>query len=288
MIEEQEQGFILSWSGRILKLDQRTHVMGVVNVTPDSFSDGGLFLQKEKAIQCGIEMAEEGADIIDIGGESTRPYSEKVSLEDELQRVLPVIEGLSSKIDVPISIDTYKAEVARQALQAGASIINDISALRFDNEMASVAAEAGVPVILMHMQGTPDRMQDKPVYKDLVPEVISFLEEVMDHAVNSGIKKEMVILDPGIGFGKTFDNNLEIIKNLSRLKVLKRPILLGSSRKAFIGHILDKEAHQRDAGTMATISAGILNGADIVRVHNVKKTMDTVRVIDAIKRGRVE
>lgn len=261
--------------------------MGVVNVTPDSFSDGGLFLRKEEAIECGLAMAEDGADIIDIGGESTRPYSDTVSLEEELERVLPVIEGLSRKIDLPISIDTYKAEVARQAIQAGASIINDISALRFDEGMASVAAEAGVPVILMHMKGTPAGMQDKPVYDDLMGEIIGFLEEAVCDAVKSGIKEDMIVVDPGIGFGKTFDNNLEIIKSIQRLSVLKRPILLGSSRKAFIGEILNKEAFERDQGTMATISAGILNGANIVRVHNVKKAMDTVKVIDAIKRGKV-
>jgi dihydropteroate synthase len=279
--------FTLRWAGRTLKLGERTHVMGVVNVTPDSFSDGGLFLRKEKAIECGLAMAEEGVDIIDIGGESTRPYSEKVSVDQELERVIPVVKGLSSRVDVLISIDTYKAEVAREALQAGASIINDISALRFDKEMASVAAEAGVPVVLMHMKGTPDQMQDNPAYKDLMQEIINFLAERIDHAVNSGINRQLIIIDPGIGFGKTFDHNLEIIKHLTELEILKRPILLGSSRKAFIGEILQKDVTRRDAGTMATVAAGILNGADIVRVHNVKETMDTVKVIDAIKRGKV-
>lgn len=257
--------------------------MGILNVTPDSFSDGGLYFNSERAIERGLALARDGADIIDIGGESTRPYSEKVSLKEELARVIPVIEGLKEKLLIPISIDTCKAEVARQALNAGASMINDISALRFDPEMASVAAEAGVPVVLMHMQGTPGNMQDNPSYDDLIPEILDFLRGAIDRAIKSGIKKDLIIVDPGIGFGKSFDHNLEIIKGLNRFASLGRPILLGTSRKAFIGNILGKEPDKRAAGTMATVSAGILNGAHIVRVHDVKMAVETVKVIDAIR-----
>ena len=257
--------------------------MGILNVTPDSFSDGGLYFNSERAIERGLALARDGADIIDIGGESTRPYSENVSLKEELARVIPVIEGLKEKLLIPISIDTCKAEVARQALNAGASMINDISALRFDPEMASVAAEAGIPVVLMHMQGTPGNMQDNPSYDDLIPEILDFLRGAIDRAIKSGIKKDLIIVDPGIGFGKSFDHNLEIIKGLNRFASLGRPILLGTSRKAFIGNILGKEPDKRDAGTMATVSAGILNGAHIVRVHDVKMAVETVKVIDAIR-----
>jgi dihydropteroate synthase len=262
--------------------------MGVLNVTPDSFSDGGIYLQRDKAIEHGLSMARDGADIIDVGGESTRPYSEKISSDEELDRVIPVIQALRKDLRIPISIDTCKADVARQALKVGASIINDISALRFDPEMIWVAAEAGVPVILMHMQGTPRDMQANPTYENLIPEILDFLKSAMDRGVAGGIRKDMIIVDPGIGFGKTFDHNLQIIRELSQFKALERPILLGPSNKAFIGHILDKEPHDRDTGSMAVVAAGVLNGAHIVRVHNVKKTMETVKMIDAIQRGSVE
>lgn len=284
----KDQAFALHWSGYSLDLSQRTHIMGVLNVTPDSFSDGGLYFQRDKAIEHGLRLARNGADIIDVGGESTRPYSERVSLQEELDRVIPVVQGLSRELQTPLSIDTCKAEVARQALKAGAAIINDISALRFDPEIVTVAAKAGVPVILMHMKGTPGDMQRNPTYQDLIPEILDFLKQAIDRAVAGGIKKRMIIVDPGIGFGKTFDHNLQIIRELSQLRVLERPILFGPSNKAFIGHILKKEPHERDTGTMATIAAGVLHGAHIVRVHNVKETLETVKMIDAIKRGSVE
>ncbi len=260
--------------------------MGVLNVTPDSFSDGGQFLAREEAIRQGLSMAREGADIIDVGGESTRPYAEKISTQEEIDRVIPVIEALHRDLTIPISIDTFKAHVAREALGAGASILNDITALRFDPDMMSTAAEAGVPVILMHMKGTPADMQKNPKYTNLIPEIIEFLEDAKDRAVRGGIKERMIVLDPGIGFGKNFDHNLEIIRDLAQFRKLGQPILLGSSRKAFLGHILDREPRERDTGTMATIAAGVMNGASIVRVHNVKMALDTVRVIDAIRRGR--
>ncbi|MBU2498201.1 MAG: dihydropteroate synthase [Proteobacteria bacterium] len=260
--------------------------MGIVNVTPDSFSDGGQFFERERAIDHGLAMAQEGADIIDVGGESTRPYSDGVSKEEEMDRVIPVIEALRKEVAVPISIDTIKAEVAREALRAGASMINDISALRFDPEMVKVAAAAKVPVVLMHMKGTPSDMQKDPTYERLIPEILAFLEEAVRCGLAGGIQEEMIIVDPGIGFGKTFDQNLEVIRDLHRFHSLGRPILLGTSRKAFLGHILNKQTHERDAGTMATVAAGVLNGAHIVRVHNVKKAIETVKVIDAVKRGR--
>jgi dihydropteroate synthase len=282
-----EQSFSVEWSEFSLNLGARTHVMGILNVTPDSFSDGGRFFRREQAIEQGLAMARDGADIIDVGGESTRPYSERITKEEELDRVIPVVEGIRKELRIPISVDTLKAEVAREALRAGASMVNDISALRFDPGMTALVAEANIPVVLMHMKGTPDSMQDKPVYRNLIQEIIDFLEAAVDRAVQGGIRREMVIVDPGIGFGKTFDHNLEIIRELSRFRCLGRPVLLGSSRKAFIGHILDRPAHERDPGTMATVAAAVMNGAHMVRVHDVKRAVETVRVIDAIKRGKV-
>ena len=281
-----KQTFSLNWPGHSLDLGKRTHVMGVLNVTPDSFSDGGLYFQKEKAIEHGLLLAQDGADIIDVGGESTRPFSKEVPLQEELDRVVPVVEALSKEVQVPISIDTCKAEVARRALKAGASIINDISALRFDPDIVSVAAEAGVPVILMHMQGTPGDMQKNPSYQNLIPEILDFLKRAVDRAVSGGIKNDLIIVDPGIGFGKTVEHNLEVIRELGQFRVLGRPVLLGTSNKTFIGQLLNKEPHDRDTGTMATIAAGVLNGANIVRVHNVKKAVETVKIIDAIKTGK--
>ena len=257
--------------------------MGILNVTPDSFSDGGHYFKRDRALEHGLAMAADGADIIDVGGESTRPYAERISLSEELDRVIPVVEGLHKALKIPISIDTLKADVAEEALKAGASILNDISALRHDSRMVSVAAKAGVPVILMHMKGTPSDMQDNPVYNHLIPEIKDFLICAMNRAVEGGVEKSRIILDPGIGFGKTFDHNLEIIRDLHKLHSLGRPILLGTSRKAFLGKLLDKKALERDIGTMATIAAGVLNGAGIVRVHNVKMALETIKVIDAIR-----
>jgi dihydropteroate synthase len=279
-------GFTLRWSDHILNLDHRTHIMGILNVTPDSFSDGGRFFEADKAIEHGLEMARDGADIIDVGGESTRPYSRRISAGEEIDRVIPVIKGLCKELSIPISIDTYKAEVAREALASGASVVNDISALRFDPQMGPITAQAGVPLILMHIKGTPEVMQDNPTYEDLISEILDFLKDAMERARAAGIREDLIMVDPGIGFGKTFDHNLVIIKELFRFEALHRPIVLGTSNKAFIGRVLNKEAHERDTGTMATIAAGVMNGAQIVRVHNVKKAVETVRMIDAVKRGR--
>jgi len=278
----------LRWKGRTLHLGRRTHVMGVLNVTPDSFSDGGRYFETDRAVAHGIEMDRAGADVIDVGGESTRPFSQPISASEEIDRVVPVIETLSREVTAAVSIDTCKAQVAQEALRAGASMINDISALRFDPDMAGTAARAGVPVVLMHMKGTPGDMQKNPVYEDLIAEILGFLREALDQCEAAGIRKDLTLVDPGIGFGKTFDHNLQIIRDLSQFQSLGRPILLGPSNKAFIGHILNRAPHERDTGTMAAVAAGVMNGAHMVRVHHVGKAVETVRIVDAIKRGQVE
>jgi dihydropteroate synthase len=260
--------------------------MGIINVTPDSFSDGGQFFDSEAAISHGKEMVSQGADILDIGGESTRPGSSAVTADDELSRVIPVIEGLVAEVDVPISIDTCKSEVAKAAISAGASIINDISAMRFDPKIADVAANKKVPIILMHMKGTPKDMQENPVYKDVIGDIKDFLNERVKFAISKGIPHENIIIDPGIGFGKTLMHNYDIIKRLGELKELNLPILMGTSRKSFIGKTLNLEADERLEGSLATVTMSIINGADIVRVHDVKETVRCVKMTDAIyKRG---
>ncbi len=257
--------------------------MGVLNITPDSFFDGGLHFRSDEAIEHGLSMAREGADIIDVGGESTRPFSDPLPLDEELKRVIPVIKALSQEIDIPISIDTYKSEVARRGIEAGATIVNDVSALRFDPAMASLVAEAGVPIVLMHMKGTPQDMQVNPTYEDLLEEILEFLGGAVEQAHASGIKREHIIVDPGIGFGKSLDDNLKIIRELHVFSSLGQPVLVGTSNKSFIGHVLGLPVESRETGTMATIAAAAMNGADIVRAHNVKAARETVRMIDAIQ-----
>lgn len=277
----------LDWRGFSLDFSKRTFIMGILNVTPDSFSDGGRFFDRAAAVRRAEQMAEEGADIIDIGGQSTRPGSEPVPLEEELRRTMPVIEALAGRVGVPISIDTFRAEVARRALEAGASMVNDISGLRSDPEMPSAIAAQNVPVVVMHMKGTPRDMQENPTYEALIPEIMDFLRESVRIAEESGIDK--VVIDPGIGFGKTFDHNLEIINNLSEFTLLERPLLIGPSRKAFLGGILGgAPPTERLEGTAAAVTACILNGANIVRVHDVKEMVKVARVADAIKRERVK
>lgn len=268
--------------GQELDCSSRTLVMGVLNVTPDSFSDGGRFYDPVKAIQHGLKLARDGADIIDVGGESTRPGSEAISAHEEMRRVIPVIEALAHEVKVPISIDTYKSQVAARALEAGAAMVNDISAMRFDACMAEVVARHGVPVVLMHMLGTPKDMQLDPKYEDVVGEILDFLKARMDWAVSHGVSQEQIILDPGIGFGKTLEHNLSLIKHLSRFRSLGRPILLGTSRKSFIGKILGADVDNREEGTAATVALGIYNGANIVRVHDVARMLPVVRVTDAL------
>ena len=257
-------------------------IMGVLNVTPDSFSDGGRFAARDAAIEQGIVLAREGAAIVDIGGESTRPGSDTVSSDDELRRVLPVIEALREVVPAVLSIDTSKAEVARRALAAGARIINDVTALRGDPAMAEVAAQAGCPICLMHMQGAPKSMQEHPLYDDVVGEVLAFLEERLTFAVSQGIAEEQVMLDPGIGFGKTVEHNLFLIKHLDRFAALGRPVVLGASRKRFLGAILGAEPSQRVVGTAATTAIAALAGVAVFRVHDVKPNFEALRVALAV------
>ncbi len=268
---------------------QKTSIMGILNVTQDSFSDGGLYFDKSAAINRAIEMVEEGADIIDIGGESTRPGAEQVHEEEELRRTIPVIEALAKEISVPISIDTYKSSVANRALEAGASMVNDISGLRFDPKMPEVIAYHKVPVVIMHIKGTPKDMQQNPVYEALIPEIMEYLAEGIQIAAKSGITEDNIIIDPGIGFGKTFEHNLDIIHNLKMFTSLEKPILIGPSRKAFIGKILgDVLPAGRREGTAAAVAISIFNGANIVRVHDVKEMVHVAKVADAIKNMSIE
>jgi dihydropteroate synthase len=277
---------------RSLPIGERTLVMGILNVTPDSFSDGGEFLSSDKAVQHAEKMIAEGADIIDVGGESTRPGGNaSVTAQEELQRVIPVIELLVKRTRLPISIDTTKSEVARAALDAGAAIVNDISALRFDFYVADAAAKAGAGLVLMHSRGTPATMHRLPPVADIMEEVTSSLRSSINMSERRGVKRESIVIDPGIGFGKSQEQNIELIARLDQLALAfpDLPILIGTSRKSFIGKMLDNApASERVHGTMASITAAILNGAHIVRVHDVKAAVETVRLADAIIRARVE
>ena len=285
MTRQVQKPEALNWSGHHLDLACRTAVMGILNVTPDSFFDGGAHFSLRDAVNHGMTLAREGADIIDVGGESTRPYSDPLTLDEEIRRVIPVIRALAQETELTISIDTYKSEVARLAIEAGATMVNDVSALRFDPGMGPLVAEADLPIVLMHMKGTPRDMQVNPTYEDLIGEILAFLRKAVEEAHSVGIRKELVIIDPGIGFGKSFDDNLRILRELDAFSSLGQPIMVGTSNKAFIGHALGLPPDSRDAGTMATVAAAVMNGADIVRVHNVKTAKETVRMIDAIKSG---
>jgi dihydropteroate synthase len=266
-----------------LVLGKRTLLMGVLNVTPDSFSDGGLFFDRKSAISHGLDMVEEGADIIDIGGESTRPGSKPLELEEELRRVIPVIESLAKEVKIPISIDTYKSTVAQKAIEAGAQIINDISGLHFDPSLAQVAAREDIPLVLMHIRGTPETMQKDVRYGSLFSEIIQYLKDSIQLAENAGLDPRQIIIDPGIGFGKTVEDNLLIIKNLFEFCILGKPILLGTSRKSFIGKILNTEADNRMEGTLSSIAIGVFNGAHIIRSHDVLQARKAIAVADAIR-----
>ena len=268
---------------RTFKLGKQTLLMGVLNVTPDSFSDGGLFLDREKAIAQGLKMVEEGADLIDIGGESTKPGSKPLGLEEELRRVIPVIEALAKEVDVPISIDTYKSAVAKKAVEAGAQMINDISGLHFDPDLAHVASKEDVPLILMHTRGTPETMQKDVHYESLFSEILQYLRESIQRAESAGLDPGQIVIDPGIGFGKTLEDNLLIIKNLQELRILGKPILLGTSRKSFIGKILNTDVTERLEGTLSSIAIGVLNGAHIIRCHDVLEAKKAISVADAIR-----
>ena len=268
-----------------LDFTRRTLIMGIVNVTPDSFYDGGRRLDPGKAVAHGLAMAASGADMIDIGGESSRPGAEPVSEAGELARVIPVIESLRKQTAVPISIDTCKSNVAHAALDAGADIVNDISALRFDAAMISLVAQEKVPVILMHMQGTPRTMQAEPRYQDVVREVRDFLATQLYEALDAGVAPQAIVIDPGIGFGKNLEHNLQLLRGLAVLAALGQPLLVGVSRKTFIGKILHLEPDQRLEGSLAAAVAAVLGGANILRVHDVAESAKAARIADAIRFG---
>ena len=267
-------------------LGDRTLVMGVINTTPDSFSDGGRFGSAQQAIEEGMRMADEGADMIDVGGESTRPGSDPVSVEEELKRVLPVVQGLAARVSIPISVDTMKARVALESLDAGAEIINDVSSFNYDPAMAKAIASAGAGVVLMHMRGMPKVMQQGDLsYPSLIEDITDYLQEKIDKAVLEGIERSRIVVDPGIGFGKTPADNMRLIRHLARFNKLGRPILIGVSRKAFIGLATGGGPSERIEGTAAAVTASILNGAHIVRVHDVSVMKKVVLMADAIKRA---
>lgn len=262
--------------------------MGILNVTPDSFHDGGRYVKPEVALARAREIAAAGAGIIDVGGESTRPGSESVNIEKELRRVVPVIEAIAPELNIPISIDTSKAEVARRALEAGASMINDVTALRGDERMAAVAAEAGCPVCLMHMLGEPRTMQENPRYGDVIADISDYFRERINFAVGQGINEENIILDPGIGFGKTLEHNLEILRRLDELLALGRPLLIGTSRKSFIGKVAGEEdTEKRLPGTIATTVMAFVKGARIFRVHDVAENCQALRMAESIKQVQI-
>jgi dihydropteroate synthase len=276
----------LDFSGKKLNLSSRTHIMGVLNVTPDSFSDGGEFLDPSKALARAEKLIEDGADVLDVGGESTRPGSESISADVEFSRVAPVLKGLASmRISVPVSIDTWKHEVAERALDLGAHAINDISGLRFDPGLADLAARYGAGLILSHIKGTPKNMQVDPTYDDVVAEIKEFLKNSASVAAAAGVGDGSIVIDPGIGFGKTLRNNLEIFKRLGEIVDLGYPVLVGPSRKSFIGAILDVPVDDRLEGTLAASVISVMNGASMIRVHDVKEARRALSIADAILRA---
>jgi dihydropteroate synthase len=275
-----------SWflaGGREIRCDDRPLVMGIVNVTPDSFYDGGRYVTTEQAVAHALDLVEQGADMLDIGAESTRPGAQPVGEQEELARVLPVVAELARRVTIPISVDTTKSRVARLVLETGASIINDVSALRRDPDMAPVIARYHAGVVLMHMSGAPPSMQDRPHYADVVAEVSRFLDERMQAAVGAGIAKTNIVLDPGIGFGKLLVHNLTLLNHLSCLTMLNRPLLVGVSRKSFIGHLIDRSVGDREWGTAAAVALAVDRGAQILRVHDVAAMADVVKVAAAVR-----
>ena len=280
---ENPQKMFLNCNVIKLKLDE-TRIIGILNATPDSFSDGNLYYKTEEAVQHALDMISEGADIIDIGGESTRPGAMKINADSELKRVIPIIEKIRRKSEIPISIDTNKAEVAKIAIQAGASIINDISALRFDVGMVKVLQKfPEVPIILMHMQGTPETMQDDPYYEDVIEDILLFFEERINFCQENGIKRERIIIDPGIGFGKRQEDNLTILKKLSEFKCFGVPVLIGASRKSFIKKVYDSIATERLAGSLASTAYAIQNRVELIRVHDVKEHTEFLKIMKEIR-----
>ena len=279
--------FFLRFSHREINLTKKVAVMGILNLTPDSFYDGGRYRTEKEILRRVEQMIKEGADIVDIGGESTRPGAAQISWEEEVRRVIPYLKKITNIFEIPVSIDTYKAKVAREAIEAGAEMVNDISGLRFDSEMAEVVSSGGVYLVVMHIKGTPKDMQDNPQYESLMDEIISYLEESLEIASRAGINLNKIIVDPGIGFGKTKEHNLFILKNLKRLRVLERPILIGVSRKSFIGKVLNLPLEERLSGSLAATSVAVMEGARIVRCHDVKETRQVVDLVNAILQSRV-
>jgi len=281
------EGFFLNFSSKKIDLEKKVAVMGILNLTPDSFYDGGRYRTEKEILKRVEQMIEEGADIIDIGGESTRPGSDRVSVEEELRRTIPYLRKIRDLFDIPLSIDTYKAKVAKEAIEAGAEMVNDISGLRFDPEMAEVISSKNASVVLMHIKGTPKNMQDNPFYESLMDEIISYLRKSLEIALKAGIDFDRIVIDPGIGFGKTVEHNLFILKNLEELRILRRPILIGVSRKSFIGKVLDLPVEERLFGSLAATSVAVMNGARIVRCHDVRETRQVVDLVDAILKSKV-
>ena len=273
---------VVRYPGGSLVFGKRTTVMGVLNVTPDSFSDGGDWLDPDRAVRRARAMIREGAHLVDVGGESTRPGARPVSADEEIRRVIPVLERLARE-NILVSIDTSKARVAEAAFRAGAKILNDITALRGDPGMARAAARAKVAVILMHMKGTPRSMQRNPQYRDVVKEIMAFFREILKNAWRAGISRDKIILDPGIGFGKSPEHNLEILRRLDEFRSLGRPLAIGTSRKSFIGRALGRRVDDRASGTAATVAAAILRGAAVVRVHDVREMSDVARMTDLLR-----
>ncbi|PYP83856.1 MAG: dihydropteroate synthase [Blastocatellia bacterium AA13] len=269
-------------NGAVIELGRRTVVVGVLNVTPDSFSDGGRFFDSRRAIDRAIEIEDEGADILEIGGESTRPGAELISTDEEKRRVMPILDAIAGRIRIPVAIDTTKAEVARDAIRRGAVIVNDVSALRFDPELSRIAAEERAVLVLMHMRETPAVMQRIEPSSDIFSEIELQLSAAIAKAEQSGVSRDRIIVDPGIGFGKTLEQNLRIINRLDWLSTLNLPIMLGSSRKSFIGRLTGRPESERQFGTAASIAAAIIRGAHMIRVHDVKEMVEVVRVADAI------
>lgn len=276
------KSFNLKFGDSTLLLGERTIVVGVLNITPDSFSDGGQNFSLTRAVERAIEMEEQGADIIEAGGESTRPGATPVAVEEELARLLPVLQALQGRLNIPISVDTYKNEVARQALGCGASLINDVSALRFDEAIADTVAQTGAGLILMHMRGEPSTMQQLPPSENIFAEICADMEKAMQKAASRGVQQQRIVFDPGIGFGKTFEENLAILNHLERFAKLNMPIMIGTSRKSFIGRITGRPADQRIFGTAASVATAILRGAHMVRVHDVQEMVEVTRLTDAL------
>ena len=265
-----------------LKSPNKTLIMGILNITPDSFSDGGKFLDSQVAANHAIKMIENGADMIDVGGESSRPGAKPVLIDEELNRILPVIKAIRDKSDCLISVDTYKSKVAEAALNLGADLINDISSLSFDGKMAGVISAYKVPLVLMHMQGVPENMQLNPLYVNIINDLITFFKSKISIAKEAGVSNNMIILDPGIGFGKRVDDNFEIIRELKQICNMGYPILLGTSRKSFIGDTLGLPINDRLEGTLASVAIGVLNGAKILRVHDIIEVRRTVTIVERI------